>query len=298
MNAMLEHRMALLAQCPLPPPDLPDAEAAKRPIHVTEWGNTGPTVLIVHGGVQGGLGGGPDIFLQQQSLATGGWRLRLPARPEFGKSPSRGIDDMTADSVWIADMLGDGAHLIGHSWGGAGALLAAARRPGAVRSLILIEPAMQPLLMGSSEIASSPAVRDDAMRVAGALMAARSPGEYALAFMSGLGAASAESTARATALRTNPQLAAEIGCALLQARMASPDAMRHAAETVAQAKIPVLVVTGGWSPSFDAIGAIAARLPLGRHVVVPAPDHFVQQSNAGEFNKIAGSFMCQAQDRP
>ena len=67
--------------------------------------------------------------------------------------------------------------------------------------------------------------------------------------------------------------------------------MRHAAKTVAQPTIPVLVVTGGWSPSFDAIGAIAARLTRGRHVVVPAPNHFIQQSNAGEFNKIADTFM-------
>ena len=33
------------------------------PIHVTEWGNSGPTVLLIHGGVQGGLGGGPVNFM-------------------------------------------------------------------------------------------------------------------------------------------------------------------------------------------------------------------------------------------
>ena len=36
-------------------------------------------------------------------------------RPGFGQSPTCGVDDMAADAVWIAVMLGDGAHLIGHS---------------------------------------------------------------------------------------------------------------------------------------------------------------------------------------
>jgi pimeloyl-ACP methyl ester carboxylesterase len=36
--------------------------------------------------------------------------------------------------------MGDGAHLVGHSYGGLGVLFAAARRPGATRSLTLLEP--------------------------------------------------------------------------------------------------------------------------------------------------------------
>ncbi len=127
----MEHREALIAQCPPAPPRLPEADAARLPIHVTTWGASGPAVLIVHGGVQGGLGGGPSTFSKQEPLAQRGWRLQLVDRPGFGQSASRGVDDMQADAAWIADMLGDGANLIGHSWGGAEALLAAARRPSA-----------------------------------------------------------------------------------------------------------------------------------------------------------------------
>jgi pimeloyl-ACP methyl ester carboxylesterase len=36
--------------------------------------------------------------------------------------------------------MGDGAHLVGHSYGGLGVLFAAARRPEATLSLVLLEP--------------------------------------------------------------------------------------------------------------------------------------------------------------
>ena len=294
---IMEHRAALLAQCPPAPPRLSKAEAAKLPIHVTEWGTTGPEVLIVHGGVQGGLGGGPSTFAKQEALAQRGWRLRLVDRPGFGQSPSRGVDDMEADAVWIANMLGDGANLIGHSWGGAEALLAAARRPGAVRLLVLVEPALQTLLLSDPSIDADPALKADAMRFGGLLMSAKAPRDYALGFAHSLGAVERSGNASNTAvaaLDADPDLAMRFGCSLLQARMAPPPALREAAETVARAHVPVLVITGGWSPFFDAVGALAAKLTGGRHVIVRSPNHFVQLAGAEEFNTVVDAFMREA----
>ena len=302
MTNVLEHRAALLAQCPPAPPRLPEAEAAKLPIHVTEWGTTGPEVLIVHGGVQGGLGGGPSTFAKQEALAQRGWRLRLVDRPGFGQSPSRGVDDMEADAIWIADMLGNGANLIGHSWGGAESLLAAARRPGAVRSLVLVEPALQSLLMGDPGIDADPALKADAMRWGGMLLSAQSPRAYALSFGRSLGAVEQGGNASNTAvaaLEADPELATRFGCSLLQGRMAPPPVLRAAAEAVARAHVPVLVITGGWSPFFDAVGGLAAKLTGGRHVVVRSPNHFVQLAGAEEFNTVVDAFMREAdQARP
>jgi pimeloyl-ACP methyl ester carboxylesterase len=45
-------------------------------------------------------------------------------------------------------LLGDGAHLVGHSYGALGALFAAALRPDAVRSLTLVEPPVYGLARG------------------------------------------------------------------------------------------------------------------------------------------------------
>ena len=297
-QAMAEHRAALLAQCPTAPPPLSEAEAAARPLHVTARGTTGPTVLFIHGGVQGGLGGGATTFGRQEALAERGWQLRLVDRPGFGQSPSRGVDDMLADAPWIATLLGDGAHLIGHSWGGAESLLAAARRPEAVRSLVLVEPALQPLLAGDPAARGNSALGADAARTMGALLAAKSPGEYAIAFARSLGSMRAGSDApntAASAFEANSETAEASGCALLQARMAPPDVMREAAAVIARAGIPVLVITGGWSPSFDAVGDLAARLTGGRHIIVPAPNHFVQLANAEDFNTAVDAFMRDAE---
>jgi pimeloyl-ACP methyl ester carboxylesterase len=297
MRAMSEHRASLLAQCPPAAPRLPEADGAKLAIHVVEHGTAGPTVLVVHGGVQGGLGGGPSTFAGQEALGGQGWRLRIVERPGFGSSPSRGVDDMAADSVWIAAMLGDGANLVGYSWSGAEAPLAAARRPEAVRSLVLVEPALQQLLMGSPAVDADPVLKADAMRWGGLLMAARTPGEYALKFAHSLGAVETGSDAPRTAvaaLDADPALAARYGCALLQARMAPTDVLRQAAETVARAQIPVLVITGGWSPFFDAVGDTAAKLTGGRHVIVRSSNHFVQLTNAVEFNTTVDAFMREA----
>src|SRR5262249_59181238 len=57
-----------------------------------------------------------------------------------GASPADGRVDFERDAHDVAQLLGDGAHLVGHSYGGVVSLLAAAQRPDAVRSLALIEP--------------------------------------------------------------------------------------------------------------------------------------------------------------
>lgn len=52
--------------------------------------------------------------------------------------PYRTDYDVDADDV--VSLLGEGTHLVGHSYGGVAAMLAAARRPDLVRSLCLIQP--------------------------------------------------------------------------------------------------------------------------------------------------------------
>ena len=287
------HRAGLIAQCPAIK-DVPDAEASRLPIHVTRWGKSGPRVVIIHGGVQGGVGGGPTTFAKQEAWGDEGWRVEAVDRPGFGKSLSRGVDDMARDSIWIADMLDGGANLIGHSWGGAEALLAAARRPDAVRSLVLVEPALTAIVAADPALKNNPAViAGDRMR-ARLLMSATTPGEYGASFARMLGSAPAGSTetnVAITAMTSDPALAARTGCALLQGRIPEPAVFQKAIMTIAEAHVPVLIVTGGWNPGFDAAADVLARLTHGRHIIVRSPNHFVQLSNPEDFNREVATFM-------
>ena len=290
MAELGRHRAALIAQCPALPA-LDPARAGALPIHVVRWGTEGPRVLIIHGGVQGRLGGGPDTFVKQQAWASEGFQVELVQRPGFGQSPTRGVDDMDREAVWIADMLGDGANLIGHSWGGADALLAAARHPQAVRSLVLVEPALTAIAEADPTLRDNPAVRAGAIMRARITMSAQTPAEYGEKFAGMLGNASGGSATAPAALGSDPAEATRIGCSLLQGKVAPFAEFNTAIETVAAANIPVLIVTGGWNPGFDAAGDVLARLLHGRHIIVRSPSHFVQLANAADFNAEVGAFM-------
>ncbi len=52
----------------------------------------------------------------------------------------RPAEDFLRDADDILELMGDAAHLVGHSYGGLSVLFAAARRPDAVLSMALLEP--------------------------------------------------------------------------------------------------------------------------------------------------------------
>ncbi|HZR43367.1 MAG TPA: alpha/beta fold hydrolase, partial [Ktedonobacteraceae bacterium] len=89
-------------------------------LHVEKQGS-GPRVVFVHGGEQAG---GSIAFAPQFPLAHT-FTLILPDLPGHGQSPAQGPKNVERDALLIAELLGDGAHLVGHSYGGAVALTAA-----------------------------------------------------------------------------------------------------------------------------------------------------------------------------
>ena len=82
----------------------------------------------------------PQRTWRHQLALAEHWSLCLPDRPGFGASPPLDRGDFEAEAPLIAELLGDGAHLVGHSYGAVIALHAAALRPHAVRSLTVSEP--------------------------------------------------------------------------------------------------------------------------------------------------------------
>jgi pimeloyl-ACP methyl ester carboxylesterase len=106
-------------------------------LHVETWGGGIPVVLV-----HGSLATGAQEWDAQRPLADDGFRLTVFDRRGYGANFGPSGEDFTLDAADIATLLGEGAHLVGHSYGGLGALLAAARRPEATLSLSLLEPAV------------------------------------------------------------------------------------------------------------------------------------------------------------
>jgi pimeloyl-ACP methyl ester carboxylesterase len=105
-------------------------------LFVDSWGHGTPVVLA-----HGSLAVGTEEWEAQRPLAEAGFRLLVFDRRGYGKSPTAEGEDFLRDGEDIAALMGDGAHLVGHSYGGLGAMVAAARRPDATLSLVLLEPA-------------------------------------------------------------------------------------------------------------------------------------------------------------
>jgi pimeloyl-ACP methyl ester carboxylesterase len=105
-------------------------------LFVDSWG-TGTRVVLVHGS----LATGGEEWQAQRPLADEGFRLLVPDRRGYGKSPVAEGEDFVRDADDIVELMEDGAHLVGHSYGGLGVLFAAARRPDTTLSVTLLEPA-------------------------------------------------------------------------------------------------------------------------------------------------------------
>lgn len=252
----------------------------KATIHINRWGTAGPIVVMIHGSAQGSRMGGDRHFAAQQKLASRGWQLVVPDRPGHGKSAAPGRpDDAILDGQWVAELLGDGAHLVGHSFGGAVALCAAGQRPAAVRSLTMIEPAILSLAI------ADPHVQDFIKKQIELFSSGRPPHELMAEFCKMVGVPEG--------FRAGPGDEGEmtrVGQALMQIRIPPDDKLRESAATVARAKIPVLIVTGGWNSAFEATGDAAATLTNGRHQVIASSHHFPHLVS-DEFNDVLNNFM-------
>jgi pimeloyl-ACP methyl ester carboxylesterase len=244
-------------------------------IHLTRWGG-GPRVVMVHGGAQGGPAGGEHQFAAQRPLADQGWELVLPDRPGHGRSPSRGPEDLELEAKWVAELVGPGAHLVGHSYGGAIALCAAMLRPFATRSLTLIEA---PIL---SVAADHPDVRAFRAQIEAAI-APEDPIAVMISFsqVAGIPVELLKPT-------PGPEQLARMGEGLRQMRPPYTWNASAAIGTVAAACIPVLVVTGGWNPAFEVIADELVRRLSAQRLLIDAGHHFPHLVAGGTGN-VAGS---------
>jgi pimeloyl-ACP methyl ester carboxylesterase len=226
-----------------------EREGAASDLYVETWGEGTPVVLV-----HGSLAIGAEEWEAQRPLADEGFRLVVPDRRGYGKSPAAEGEDFLRDAVEIAALMGAGAHLVGHSYGGLSVMFAAALRPEATRSLTLLEPGAFDLCKGHAAAESLvDAVRSmwyrdgpDEEWVVGFLKAVGSdPDDFPPEFL-------------ATAVPLVPVF-----------RGGRPlwDADLPLAE-LAAGSFPKLIVSGGHSAGFDAIcDDLAERIGAARAVV-------------------------------
>jgi pimeloyl-ACP methyl ester carboxylesterase len=149
-------------------------------LNVTVWGDGEPAVFV-----HGSFGWGEETWRAQRPLADS-YRLLLVDRRGFGASPAVGRVDFERDADDLAQLLPDGAHLVGHSYGGVVSLLAAARNPEAVRSLTVIEPPALGLARDDPSVAEFIRGVDTAAREA------HDPSDYRRRFLQNFGFAAPE----------------------------------------------------------------------------------------------------------
>jgi pimeloyl-ACP methyl ester carboxylesterase len=222
----------------------------------------GPPVLFIHGDIVG-----PGLTWRKQRELAERWSLMIPSRPGFGKSPPLERNDFEIEAPMFAELLGDGAHLVGHSYGAVIALLVAAQRPDAVRSLTVSEP-------GCLRVAAGTPVVDEMISNGERLFAHASsiPSEDFLRMFRG-GAGSAYGTPE----DLPPELMH--GVELLKRERPSWEA-EIPLETLASAGFPVLVVSGGHSEAFEAVCDALAEAISSEREVIPGRGHTVPSTGA------------------
>ncbi len=232
----------------------------------------GPPVLFIHGDIVG-----PDLTWRKQRELAERWSLMIPSRPGFGESAPLERNDFEIEAPMFAELLGDGAHLVGHSYGAVIALLVAAQRPDAVRSLTVSEP-------GCLRVAAGNPVVDEMISNGERLFAHASeiPSEDFLRLFRG-GAGSAYGTPE----DLPPELMH--GVELLKRERPSWEA-GIPLETLVSAGFPVLVVSGGHSEAFEAVCDALAEALSSEREVIPGRGHTVPSTGA-PYNERLEAFM-------
>jgi pimeloyl-ACP methyl ester carboxylesterase len=248
-------------------------------VHVTEAGQ-GPRVVLVHGGDPGG---GATAFDAQKDLQPR-WTFVMPDRPGHGQTARDGREDFERDAELLAPLLTDQpAHLVGHSYGGIVALYMAARQPGSVRSLVLIEPpafwfapdnpAVAEMARNNRELFEHPP--DD-------------PVEMIKRFFALVGM---DFPLPDNLPMPRPQPLVDIAKVLGDIR--GPDEGNVAVESLLAGGYPILVLTSGRIAGFEGIAEAIASRTGGEHIVVPGTDHAVQK-NGGAVNPLLERFWLKA----
>ena len=226
-------------------------------LHVERAGETGPTVVLVHGNGPPGWGAWDAV----RPLADR-YRLVVPHRGGYPPNPPLERIDFDQQADELAELIEPGTHLVGHSYGGVVSLIAAGRIGERLRSLTVVEPPALGLVRGRP---AAEAIVAELERVAGA---DGDPRTLLVDFLRAVG-----STTEV------PDPLPPGGEQLVQAGNAQrpPWEARFDFGAIRAAGVPVLVITGGHKDAFEAVGDVIERELRAERTVLPGRGHSVQR---------------------
>jgi pimeloyl-ACP methyl ester carboxylesterase len=229
--------------------------------------------------VHGSITDGPATWSAQQPLA-GRWTLMVVDRPGFGENPPVERVDFDVDAPLVAELLADGVHLVGHSYGGVISLLAAARRPDAVWSLTVIEPPAFGVARGNPDVDDFIDRGQEHWR-----SGPRDPEAFLRGFLRLVGAAlDPPSPLPPPLLRGAEMLMVERG----------PWEAEIPLDDLTRASFPKLVVSGAHHPGFDAVCDVLEQRLGAERAVIAGAGHSVQRTGA-PFNERLEAFLLSAE---
>ena len=231
-------------------------------------------LVLVHGSV---VSGGPT-WSAQLPLAER-FELVVLDRPGFPPNPPVDRVDFDTDANLLCEEIRVGDHLVGHSYGGVITLLAASRRPTAVRSLTVIEPPATRVALGDPVV--------DRFAADAVEWWANGPTEDPEAFLRGFLLAVGSDSEPPSPLP--PEL--EQGVHALIAERGPWEADIPLA-ALGDAPFPKLVVSGAHHPAFDAICDVLETELHAERAVLPGYGHSVQRHP--DFNDVLADFVGRA----
>ena len=228
-------------------------------------------VVLIHGSV-----GNAEAWAPVRPALEERFEGVAPNRGGYPPGPPLERIDFERQAEELAPELGDGAHLVGHSYGGVIALLIAAAHPERVRSLAVSEPPALGVARGNPVVDDLVARLDDHFR-----HGPREPRAFAQGF---LGLVGSEMRLRDP---LPPGLEQGIRATMVER---GPWEAVIPLDELAAAPFPKLVVSGGHSAAFEALCDVLEERLGAERAVLPGAGHSIQR--LGEpFNELLTSFV-------
>jgi pimeloyl-ACP methyl ester carboxylesterase len=216
----------------------------------------GPEVLLVHGGAS------PSATWSALAPLRARWTLAVVCRRGYPPSPQpEGRQDFDVDAADLAPLLDARPHVVAHSYGVLGTLIAAARAPRRVRSLTLVEPPLYHLVSGDAEVARIERLGDAVLT-----HGLDAPESTLRAFLHLAGAPGVDDGSLPDAV------AHAVGRAHGARR---PGEARPALDVLRAAGVPALVASGDHAAGIERICDALALALRAERLVAPGNGHFV-----------------------